>query len=74
MQGTRVGNIVGILAACCLCAWVAGDHARRQTRDAMQREAIQHHAAEWYVDEDGERAFRWLEREPEEAAETPKVR
>ena len=40
----------------------------------LEIEAVQHHAAEWYVDEDGERQFRWIEREPEEAAETPRVR
>ena len=45
---------------------------QRDTRFKCEQEAIQHHAAEWYVDEDGERQFRWLE--PAQPDEEPRVR
>ena len=79
--GVALGTVLGLmLAGFILAAQGALPNQIAENLEATgaqwERAAVQHHAAEWYVDEDGERAFRWLEREPEtkEAAETPRVR
>lgn len=59
----QVGCILTIVFAIVLVSWRMEVNARsegaREARESFEQEAVQHNAATWTVDADGERVFTW---------------